>query len=264
MSRDSFRSCIVLSCIVALLACSSLSLLVSAPVVFAANQAPNSQGPLKKLNSNFAGYELSSAPTRTGKLSIQSQWSVPDADCSGAPYLFFTIQVIYQYNPDVGSQLLIDCRGQQSPLFSIYYYVGGRAAVALPAQDIVSPEDLMVTVASVAVATGFTSVTIKDLTAGWSFSISANEGPPSGKFTPRLEWALAGPGSPLLFFYNFQMTTNNVLTIGAHHGFLASFLSVPSVTVAKYNDVNATGHLLAKTSAITSTSPGFTITWVVS
>ena len=90
----------------------------------------------------------------------------------------------------------------------------------------------MQTIAMITIATGLDSVQIKDITKGWTFSMTETQ-TPNTKQSVYGVLDLSGSGSsasPLPHFTTIK-TSGDTLTLGSHHGSIGSFTSDSSVTV---------------------------------
>ena len=204
-----------------------------------------------------AGYQVfSSAPGPL--IELWSFWTVPSVTCSASGTTDFYIVVGHITADDIGSRLVISCTGTTAAYSILYMSVGG--GFTLPPKDTVSPGDKMQTIANEAVNGGETFVSIKDITKAWTFATNANE--PVNTHSPGFVWWFLVGNIPLANFGAIKTTKDNV-TISGRFGTIGSYVPLSTFTV--YRDTlknSANNHVLAKSTAITSSSKGFSIKWV--
>jgi len=226
---------------------------------------------LSKNTTQFeAGYFVE-AKNPGSVLSFQSTWNVPVVTCTeSGEYFLLRIGVIHEFSPDAGSTLQVTCSGTTSS-YSFLYDLGSTAG-GLPLGDTTSPGDQMKTIGAVVVSTGALSVTIKDMTKGWTF------GPQKGTETPETTqpggamWILCGTPAPAgcagsVSIPLSQFTTMKFgsvkLTMGGHTGTIGSFLSISGISTTEEIWVNpSTNHMVATPTSISSASTGFSIKWL--
>jgi hypothetical protein len=215
-----------------------------------------------------AGYQVSSAKPGTF-VKIQANWVIPTVDCSstisGASMQFWVGAGHLYSTADSASELSVTCPGS-TPGYSLTYWQGGSNS-ALPSKFVYTPGDLIQTVATIAILGGEISVQISDLTEGWTFQASGLEAiDTSAPTSVSLIFIQIGSGTSTYPLINFGTipTTADKATLNGHMGSLGSFLPLTTkFTVVKDVFVDhSNGHVVAKPTAITSTSTGFTIKYI--
>jgi len=213
---------------------------------------------LTKLNSEFAGYflEYSKSP---GNMEIQGTWVIPTASsCSAFADIDYTIGV---GGEGAGTDILCPSSGA-TPEYSPYCAISNLVTcTSLPSGDTMSPGDKVEATVSITYSTKAASITIKDVSRGWTYTMSGKD---TTSLTPvYARWDLAGGPDTTGMVFTTVKTTGDSATFGGHTGKIGSFLSVSGVTVYEYTYVDAlNGHILAQPASITSKSNSFNIKFV--
>jgi hypothetical protein len=225
-----------------------------------------SNAAITKQNFQAAGYSVGTK-TAAVNAKLATTWTVPAVTCNqGDSGIGLAIGIGHYYSSieDSGVDLSVVCSGT-TPQYSIAGYLGGAYTfLAVP----VAAGDQIKFIGTLDASSGSVYYNIEDFTQKWD-SVNSGFEPTSTTTSTHVEWSLSGSCynpcvSPNPHFTSIKIGAGKI-TIGSHSGVIGSFISISSDKIYKWTLVEPlSGHVLAKATAITSTSTGFSIYWVAS